>query len=67
MVIVWCHVWTAFLAYLELVLALTLRRGDIVVMDNLPTHKPVPSIYSICGKNIGFLHHRRSLRDFYTD
>jgi transposase len=30
----------AFLAYVEQVLVPTLRRGDIVVMDNLPAHKP---------------------------
>jgi transposase len=30
---------TAFTAYIELVLAPTLRRGDIVVMDNLSAHK----------------------------
>ena len=30
----------AFLAYIEQVLAPTLRPGDIVVMDNLPAHKP---------------------------
>jgi transposase len=30
----------AFLAYLEQVLVPTLRPGDIVVMDNLPAHKP---------------------------
>jgi transposase len=30
----------AFLAYLEQVLAPTLVPGDIVVMDNLPAHKP---------------------------
>jgi transposase len=30
----------AFLAYVEQVLAPTLRRGDIVVLDNLPAHKP---------------------------
>jgi len=29
----------AFLAYVEQVLAPTLRRGDTVVMDNLPAHK----------------------------
>lgn len=29
----------AFLAYIEQVLAPTLRPGDIVVMDNLPAHK----------------------------
>lgn len=31
---------TAFLAYVEKVLAPTLRPGDIVVLDNLPAHKP---------------------------
>ena len=30
----------AFVAYVEQVLAPTLLRGDIVVMDNLPAHKP---------------------------
>jgi len=31
---------TAFLAYVEQVLVPTLNAGDIVVMDNLPAHKP---------------------------
>ncbi len=31
----------AFLAYVEQVLAPPLSPGDIVVMDNLPAHKPV--------------------------
>ena len=31
---------TAFLAYVEQVLAPTLRPGDVVTMDNLPAHKP---------------------------
>jgi transposase len=31
----------AFLAYVEQVLVPTLRPGDIVVMDNLPAHKPL--------------------------
>jgi len=31
----------AFLAYVEQVLAPTLRPGDLVVMDNLPAHKPI--------------------------
>ena len=31
----------AFLAYVEQVLIPTLRLSDIVVMDNLPAHKPV--------------------------
>ena len=30
----------AFLAYVEQVLVPTLQPGDIVVMDNLPAHKP---------------------------
>ncbi|MBK1698931.1 hypothetical protein CKO21_16930 [Rhodovibrio salinarum] len=30
----------AFLAYVEQVLVPTLRPGDLVVMDNLPAHKP---------------------------
>jgi transposase len=30
----------AFLAYVEQVLAPTLRPGDVVIMDNLPAHKP---------------------------
>lgn len=30
----------AFLAYVEQVLVPTLRSGDIVIMDNLPAHKP---------------------------
>jgi len=31
----------AFLAYVEQILAPTLRRGDVVVMDNLPAHKSI--------------------------
>ena len=31
----------AFLAYVEQVLVPTLKPGDIVVMDNLPAHKPI--------------------------
>ncbi len=31
----------AFLAYVEQVLAPTLSAGDIVMMDNLPAHKPI--------------------------
>jgi transposase len=30
---------TVFLAYVAQVLAPTLKRGDIVIMDNLPAHK----------------------------
>lgn len=32
---------TAFIAYVEQVLVPTLRPGDIVIMDNLPAHKPL--------------------------
>jgi transposase len=31
----------AILAYIEQVLVPTLSPGDIVIMDNLPAHKPV--------------------------
>jgi transposase len=31
----------AFLAYVEQVLAPELKPGDIVIMDNLPAHKPI--------------------------
>lgn len=31
----------AFLAYVEQVLAPTLRPGDIAILDNLPAHKPI--------------------------
>jgi len=31
----------AFIAYVEQVLVPTLRPGDIVIMDNLPAHKPL--------------------------
>lgn len=31
----------AFLAYVEQVLAPTLKPGDVAIMDNLPAHKPV--------------------------
>ena len=31
----------AFLAYVEQVLVPTLKPGDIVIMDNLPAHKPI--------------------------
>lgn len=31
----------AFIAYIEQVLVPTLKPGDIVIMDNLPAHKPI--------------------------
>jgi transposase len=40
---------TAFLAYVKQVLAPTLSPGDIVVMDNLPAHKPVAVRQAIEG------------------
>jgi transposase len=39
----------AFLAYVEQVLVPTLTPGDIVVMDNLPAHKPVAVRHAIEG------------------
>jgi transposase len=39
----------AFLAYVEQVLVPTLRPGDIVVLDNLPAHKPVAIRQAIEG------------------
>ena len=37
----------AFLAYVQQVLEPTLAPGDIVVMDNLPAHKPVAVRHAI--------------------
>ena len=47
----------AFLAYVEQVLGPTLRPGDVVVMDNLPAHKPVAVREAIerCGAELRFL------------
>ena len=47
----------AFLAYVEQVLVPTLRPGDIVVMDNLPAHKPVAVRHAIekAGAELRFL------------
>ena len=47
----------AFLAYVEQVLAPTLRPGDIVVMDNLPAHKPPAIRHAIerAGAELRFL------------
>ena len=48
---------TAFLAYVEQVLAPTLKPGDIVVMDNLPAHKPAAIRHAIevTGAQLFFL------------
>ena len=48
---------TAFIAYVEHVLAPTLRPGDIVIMDNLPAHKPsaVREIIEKAGATLRFL------------
>lgn len=48
---------TAFLAYVEQVLVPTLRRGDVVVMDNLPAHKPagVREAIEHAGATLSFL------------
>lgn len=47
----------AFLAYVEQVLVATLKPGDIVVMDNLPAHKPVAVRQAIerAGAELRFL------------
>ena len=48
---------TAFIAYVEQVLAPTLTPGDIVIMDNLPAHKPaaVREIIEKAGATLRFL------------
>lgn len=48
---------TAFIAYVEQVLAPTLRPGDVVIMDNLPAHKPVAvrEIIEKAGATLRFL------------
>ena len=47
----------AFLAYVEQVLIPTLRPGDIVIMDNLPAHKPstVRAAIEAAGAELRFL------------
>ena len=47
----------AFLAWIEQVLVPTLSPGDIVVMDNLPAHKPaaVRTAIESCGAKLRFL------------
>ena len=47
----------AFLAYVEQVLVPTLAPGDIVVMDNLPAHKPLAVRHAIeaAGAELRFL------------
>lgn len=47
----------AFLAYVEQVLVPTLKPGDIVVMDNLPAHKPtaVRRVIEGAGAELRFL------------
>ena len=47
----------AFLAYVEQVLVPTLKPGDIVVMDNLPAHKPIAVRQAIAaaGAELRFL------------
>ena len=48
---------TVFLAYVEQVLLPTLKPGDIVVMDNLPAHKPagVREAIERVGATLAFL------------
>jgi len=47
----------AFLAYVEQLLVPTLKPGDIVVMDNLPAHKPIAVRQAIAaaGAELRFL------------
>lgn len=47
----------AFLAWVEQVLAPTLSPGDIVIMDNLPAHKPaaVRATIERCGAELRYL------------
>jgi transposase len=47
----------AFLAYVEQVLAPTLKPGDIVVLDNLPAHKPaaVRTVIEATGAELRYL------------
>lgn len=47
----------AFLAYVEQVLVPTLRPGDVVILDNLPAHKPVEVTRAIerAGAKLRFL------------
>ena len=47
----------AFTAYVEQVLVPTLRSGDVVVMDNLPAHKPAAVQHAIerVGAELRFL------------
>jgi len=47
----------AFIAWVEQVLAPTLAPGDIVVMDNLPAHKPaaVRAAIERCGAELRYL------------
>jgi transposase len=47
----------AFIAYVEQVLVATLKPGDIVVMDNLPAHKPaaVRQAIEAAGAELHFL------------
>jgi transposase len=46
-----------FLAYVEQVLAPTLKRGDIVIMDNVSVHKVagVCEAIEVCGANLFYL------------
>ena len=47
---------TAFLAYVEQVLVPTLQPGDVVVMDNLPAHKPSGVRAAIAGAGATLLY-----------
>ena len=47
----------AFLAWVEQMLVSTLAIGEVVVMDNLPAHKPaaVRAVIKACGAQLRYL------------
>jgi transposase len=53
----------AFLAWIEQMLAPTLEPGDIVVMDNLPAHKPdaVRTAIEATGATLRYRRHTRPI------
>ena len=47
---------TAFSAYIEQVLAKETRRGDLVILDNLPAHKTAGVQAAFARRQINYLH-----------
>jgi transposase len=54
----------AFRAYINQVLMPTLRRGDIIVMDNLPAHKGPNTRTTIEAAGASLLYHPPYSPDF---